>query len=228
MANEPPQASVPGGYAAVFRNVLKLCAALLIAYCIHLLMNWILGLSLFEDDRLRIGLLVVFLLAYALLIAFPFVPGVEIGLSLMMMEGSWIAPQIYISTVAGLMFAYAAGEWMPYAQLRRMLEDLRLSRACRLLSETESLTRAERMQVLRTRAPAVLRPLASRYRYLLLAVLLNLPGNAVVGGGGGIMFTAGLSRLFLPSKIALTIIIAVAPLPFAVWLFDIDLGAFTD
>lgn len=218
----------PRGCAAVCRTVLKLGAALLIAYCIHLLINWVLGLSLFEDDRLRIGLLVVFLLAYALLIAFPFVPGVEIGLSLMMMEGSWIAPQIYISTVAGLVLAYAVGEWMPYARLRRVFEDLRLSKACRLLSETESLTRAERMQVLRTRAPKILHPLASRYRYLLLAILLNLPGNAVVGGGGGIMFTAGLSRLFLPSKTTLTIIIAVAPLPFAVWLFDIDLGAFVD
>lgn len=39
-------------------------------------------------------------------------------------------------------------------------------------------------------------------RYVALAVLLNIPGNVVIGGGGGIAFAAGMTRLFsfpLPS-----------------------------
>jgi hypothetical protein len=206
----------------------RLCAILLIAYGIHLLMGWVTGLALFEDDRLRVGMLIAFLLAYALLISVPFVPGVEIGLSLMVMEGPWIAPLIYGSTVAGLSLAYAVGEWVPYARLHRVFDDLRLKKACHLLETVQPLSRTERLEALRARAPGWLRPLATRYRYVLLGLLVNLPGNAVLGGGGGILFTAGLSRLFLPMQTVVTILVAVAPVPLAVWVFDIDLGAFLD
>ncbi len=211
---------------AICRVILRLGAILLFAYALHLLMGWVTGLELLEDDRLRIGMLVAFLVAYALLIAVPFVPGVEIGLSLMMMEGPWIAPLIYSSTVAGLVLAYAGGEWVPYARLHRIFEDLRLMKACRLLETVEPLSRTARLDALRARSPAWLRPLATRYRYVLLAILVNLPGNVVLGGGGGILFTAGLSRLFLPVQTIMTLLLAVAPVPLAVWLFDIDLGAF--
>lgn len=212
--------------AAACRVILRLCAVVLFVYAIHLLMDWVSGLKLFEDDHLRIGMLVVLLLAYALLIAVPFVPGVEIGLSLMMMEGPWIAPLIYISTVAGLSLSYGVGEWVPYARLRQTFRDLRLVKACDLLEAVEPLTRAERLEALRARAPAWIRPLATRYRYVLVAALINLPGNSVLGGGGGILFTVGLSRLFVPLQTVLTILVAVAPVPFAVWLFDIDIGRY--
>lgn len=213
---------------AICRTLFRLCAVLLIAYAIHFLMSWVTGLTLFEDDRLRVGMLVVFLVAYALLISVPFVPGVEIGLSLMVMEGPWIAPFIYISTVAGLSLAYSAGEWVPYARLYRVFEDLRLRKACRLLEAIEPLSRNERLEALRATAPAWLRPMVTRFRYFVLAALVNLPGNAVLGGGGGILFTAGLSRLFLPVQSVVTILVAVAPVPLAVWLFEIDIGAVLD
>lgn len=228
MGNDARPLSFRARCGALCRTVIRLQVILLIAYAIHLLMGWVTDLPLFDDDRLRIGMLVAFLLAYAVLISVPFVPGVEIGLSLMVMEGPWIAPLIFLSTVAGLMIAYAAGEWIPYARLHRAFEDLRLMKACRLLEAVEPLSRRERLETLRSRAPAWLRPVATRYRYVLLAILVNVPGNAVLGGGGGILFTAGLSRLFLPMQTVLTIIIAVAPVPLAVWLFDIDIGAFLD
>lgn len=208
----------------ICRIALRLCAILVIAYLLHLLLDWVSGLEFFEDDHLRIGMFVVFLVAYAILIAVPYVPGIEIGLSLLVMEGAWIAPLIYISTVAGLSLAYCIGEWIPYRRLHRILEDLRLMKACRLLQSVEPLTRAERLEALRSRAPRLLRPIATRYRYVLLGILLNVPGNVVLGGGGGLLFTAGLSRLFLPAQTLLTILVAVAPVPLGVWLFDIDLG----
>jgi hypothetical protein len=228
MGSDTGSLSLRARCGAVCRIALRLCAVLLIAYGIHLLMDWVTGLALFEDDRLRIGMLVAFLLAYALLIAVPFVPGVEIGLSLMVMEGPWIAPLIYMSTVAGLSIAYGVGEWIPYPRLHRIFEDLRLMKACRLLEAVEPLSRVERLEALRSRAPTWLRPVATRYRYVLLAILVNVPGNAVLGGGGGLLFTAGLSRLFLPAQAVVTILVAVAPVPLAVWLFDIDLRAFLD
>jgi len=228
MDSEAGPMSLRARCAAICRVALRLCTVLLIAYGIHLLMGWVTRLALFEDDRLRIGMLVAFLVAYALLISVPFVPGVEIGLSLMVMEGPWIAAPLYASTVAGLVLAYAVGEWVPYARLHRAFEDMRLRKACRLLETVEPLSRTERLVALRAEAPAWLRPVATRYRYVLLAILVNLPGNAILGGGGGIMFTAGISRLFLPVQTVLTILVAVAPVPLAVWVFDIDLGAFLD
>lgn len=213
---------------AIFRVAVRFGVVLVIAWGIHLLMTWISRLELFENDRLRIGMLAVFLVAYATLIAVPFVPGVEIGLSLMVMEGPWIAPLIYLSTVMGLSTAYAAGEWVPDARLHRIFEDLRMKRACRLLETVAPLSRIARLEALRARAPAWLRPVASRYRYVMIAALVNLPGNAIIGGGGGILFTAGLSRLFLPAQTIMTILLAVAPVPVAVWALGIDLGAFLD
>ena len=211
---------------ALCRTVLRLCVILLIAYGIHLLMNGLTSLVPAGDDRLRIGMVIAFLLAYAVLISIPFVPGIEIGLSLMIMEGPWIAPFIYMSTVAGLSLAYIVGEWVPYARLHRILQDLRLQKMCSLLEAVEPLSRAERLQALEARAPTWLRPLTKRYRYVLLGILLNLPGNAVLGGGGGILFTAGFSRLFPKVQTLLTIAIAVAPVPLVVWAFD--LGSLLD
>ena len=213
---------------ALCRTAVRLSAVLLFAWAMHLLITWVSGLDLFENQHLRVGLSIVFLVAYAVLISVPFVPGIEIGLSLIVMEGPRIAPLVYITTILGLSLAYAAGEWVPYDRLRRIFADLRLVRACRLLDTVEPLSRTERLETLRTRAPGWLRPLATRYRYVLIGALLNLPGNAIIGGGGGILFTAGLSRLFLPYQMIMTLLIAVAPVPLAVWTFGIDLRGLFD
>ncbi|MGS4943981.1 hypothetical protein ACVDG3_00750 [Meridianimarinicoccus sp. RP-17] len=213
---------------AVFRVTMRLCLLGAIAYGLHLLMDWVSTHDPFADDRVRTGMLVAFLVAYAVLIAVPFVPGLEIGLMLMALEGPSIAPVIYLATVSGLCLAYAAGEWIPYARLHRLFADLHMTGACRLLAAVEPLSRAERIDALRDRTPAWLRPLATRFRYVLLALLVNMPGSSVIGGGGGILFTAGLSRLFLPVPTVIAILCAVAPVPLAVWLFGVDIGGLLD
>lgn len=207
----------------MIRILLRVAALLLAAYGVHLLIGWTTHLSGSASPYARAGALIALLTTYALLIAIPFVPGVEIGLLLMTMEGAWISPIIYGATVAGLGLAYAVGEWMPYPRLQAMLADMRMRRACALLGRVNPLTREERVQLLQSRAPAWLRPFASRYRYLLLAALVNLPGNSLIGGGGGILFLAGLSHLFRPAAILLTICLAVAPVPLAAWLFDFNI-----
>ncbi|WP_170941102.1 hypothetical protein [Antarctobacter heliothermus] len=45
----------------------------------------------------------------------------------------------------------------------------------------------------------------------------------MIGGGGGILFLTGLSRLFKPAAVALTVALAVMPVPLAVWVFGIDI-----
>lgn len=213
----------PKPEGALLRTLLRIAIMLLAAYGIHLLIGWATHLSGSGNPYARTGMLILLLMTYALLIAIPFVPGVEIGLLLMAMEGAWISPLIYGATMAGLALAYAAGAWMPYSRLHGMLADMRMRRACALLDRVKPLTREERIHMLRSRAPTWLRPLVSRYRYLLLAALVNLPGNTFIGGGGGILFMAGLSRLFRPATTLLTIGLAVAPVPLIAWLFDINI-----
>ena len=60
-----------------------------------------------------------------------------------------------------------------------------------------------------------------RHRHLMLALLVNLPGNAVIGGGGGILMLSGLSGLFTLPRLLLTLALAVAPVPLVVWAFDL-------
>jgi hypothetical protein len=49
-------------------------------------------------------------------------------------------------------------------------------------------------------------------------VLLNLPGNALLGGGGGIGLIIGMSRLIPFHKYLLLIAVAVAPVPLGLYL----------
>jgi len=53
--------------------------------------------------------------------------------------------------------------------------------------------------------------------------LINVPGNAFIGGGGGILFLAGFSTMFRPAAMALTIALAVTPVPLVIWALGIDI-----
>ncbi|MBI6630749.1 hypothetical protein [Pontibaca salina] len=215
----------PHGTAAarICRIVLRLIPLLLVAYAVHLVIGWFSARTADIHPGAQVGMVVALLSIYALLIALPFVPGIELGLMLLAVNGASIAPWIYLATLAGLLLAYGAGEWVPYARLQRMLADLHLRRACVLLENIHPLSRSERLALLCEQAPEWLTPFISSYRYLFLAILINLPGNAVIGGGGGILFLAGLSRLFKPAAVALTLALAVMPVPLAVWAFGVDI-----
>ncbi len=207
----------------VWLGALRLAGKLLViavaVYAVHLLLDWTTARAEATDSPgLMIGVLTTLLLAYALLIAVPFMPGIEIGITLLMMKGAAIAPLVYLATVLGLFLAYAAGRFMPERWLRGLLEDLRLRRACALIDQLSPMSREERLAHLSARAPGWLRPVIGTGRYVLLAVLINVPGNAVIGGGGGIAFVAGFSRLFRPSYTALAVVLAVLPVPLTVWL----------
>jgi hypothetical protein len=197
-------------------------AVLALAYGVHLVLTWALEHTddLYGDSTgVRFGVLIALLLAYSVLLAVPFVPGIEVGLALLAMEGAWIAPFVYFGTVTGLVLAYLAGTHMPYRYLHRVFADLGLGRACALLERLEPLSEAERLALLRRQLPARIGKVALGWRYLLLAVLFNVPGNAFLGGGGGIALAAGFSRLFGHRLTILTIMLAVAPVPLLVWAF---------
>lgn len=166
----------------------------------------------------RLSVTLIALLLYAVLIAIPFVPGVEIGVTLLLLQGAAIAPFVYLATFLGLLLAYIAGRALPYTLLRGVFLDFRLLKACALLDQVAALSPERRLALLRSRLPEWLGPYVVRYRYLALAASLNLPGNSVLGGGGGLCLTAGFSRIYAPLPSIATLALATAPVPLTVWL----------
>ena len=60
-----------------------------------------------------------------------------------------------------------------------------------------------------------------RFRWLGLALLINMPGNSVIGGGGGIAMAVGYSRSFTDPAFLACAAVAVAPVPTLVLLAEI-------
>jgi hypothetical protein len=159
---------------------------------------------------------------YALLLAIPFVPGAEIGIALMVMLGPKIAVLVYLCTLTGLTLSFVIGRLIPTAVLVRLARDCRLEKTGRLLESIEPLNRRQRLDLLIRMSPRRFFPLVLRYRYLALAVALNVPGNYLIGGGGGIALIAGVSRVYSVPGFLLTILLAVAPVPVLVLVFGTD------
>lgn len=154
---------------------------------------------------------------YTILLAVPFVPGVEIGLALIAMLGPQIVFLVYVCTVIGVTISFLAGRLIPLNLLINIVQGLGLQRTSELLKSAEPLGGNQRLQALTSNAPARFVPLMLKYRYFALAVALNLPGNFIVGGGGGIALLAGVSRLFSLLPFLTTVAIAVSPVPLAVF-----------
>jgi len=167
---------------------------------------------------MMIGLVITALAAYVILIAVPFVPGIEIGLGLLILMGPDIAPFVYLATLMGMSLAFCVGQYMSRHWLRRFCRDMRLRKLGTWLARQEGRNPAARQQALVQSLPLWLQPALTRYRYLTIAALFNIPGNMVIGGGGGIMMMAGFSRLFHTGWMLLTIALAILPLPLFIWL----------
>ncbi|MBQ2261093.1 MAG: hypothetical protein II336_06985 [Loktanella sp.] len=182
-------------------------------------------IALLETDasaRAMTGLILLVLIAYAVLLAIPFVPGVEIGVALLIIQGAAAAPFVYLATVTGLGLAFLVGQHVSLIWLIGALGDLRLHRIAHWLARVDDVPRDQRLQAMQTRLPAWLTPLLVRYRYATVAIAINTPGNIAVGGGGGIMLVAGLSRLFGTPAMLAMVAFATAPVPLVVWLWGVE------
>ncbi len=156
---------------------------------------------------------------YTILMAIPFVPSAEIGFAALMILGPRIAIFVYLTTLIALSLSFVVGRFIPEKILINFFHDLHLHKLSNLLAEFEGLDSQQRLKMMLTRSPKRFVPYLLKYRYLALLLAVNMPGNVVIGGGGGIALMAGLSRLFSPSRYFLTIAIAVLPIPLAVLIF---------
>jgi len=159
------------------------------------------------------------LLLYALLLAIPFVPGIEIGISLMVVHGPAAAPFVHGATVFGLLLAYGLGQAFSDKFSCRFLSGMGLERACNFVENMKSMNREQRLKTIEDSIPPWAAKSLIKHRYLMLALALNLPGNSLIGGGGGIAMVAGLSRLYSPVPFFVMLVLASAPVPVLYYFF---------
>ena len=112
-----------------------------------------------------------------------------------------------------LSLSFAIGRLIPLKALARLVAWLQLSKARELIVKLEPLNRQARFDVLLKSTPSKIVPFLLEHRYLMIALLLNLPGNALIGGGGGIGLIAGMSKLFSFPRYLLLVSLAITPLP---------------
>ena len=166
-----------------------------------------------EHENLMITVFWFSVVVYVLWMAIPFVPGIELGLALMVMLGPKGVVLVYFCTLLSLSLSFVIGRLIPLNTFSRFLGWLHLQKARNLMLQLEPLNSEEKLDFLLRTAPSKIIPYLLKHRYLMIAVALNLPGNALIGGGGGIGLIAGMSRLCPFPKYLLFVSLAITPLP---------------
>ncbi len=166
-----------------------------------------------EHEHLIVMVVWLAIAVYVLWMAMPFVPGIELGLALMVMLGSKGVVLVYICTLLSLSLSFAIGRLIPLAAFARLLGWLHLRKARELVIQLEPLSSEQKLDFLLGAAPSKIVPFLLKHRYFMIAIILNLPGNALIGGGGGIGLIAGMSRLYPFPKYLLLVSLAITPLP---------------
>jgi hypothetical protein len=169
------------------------------------------------------GVLLAGSLVYLLLLSLPFVPGVELGLLLMCVFGQKGILPIYFATVGGLMLAFTVGQHLSKERITVWSERLGITLHVKNQnSGIENFPEQFALGGIFLKWPWIGRYF-NRYRHLALALIFNLPGNYLLGGGGGIALVCGLTRQYRWPGFLLTIILATAPVPILVWFGFIQL-----
>ncbi|MGH1487381.1 MAG: hypothetical protein ACRBCI_14295 [Cellvibrionaceae bacterium] len=128
------------------------------------------------------------LLVYAVLLALPYFPSVEIGFAIMVVFGKQGVAFAYVATLIGFLLAFLVGKLIQNFDLK----DHGLYRVCK---------------------SDITAKLAGKSPFFALVMLINLPGNIVLGGGGGIALNYGMTKQLNILMFTLAIAIGVAPLP---------------
>ena len=167
-------------------------------------------------DAMGMGALLASALALAILLGLPFVPSVEMGLMMMVVFGREGAVAAWLATIAGLAMAHAAGRYMPSEWLRHWMLRHGLLPEGGDSDQSPMLALMDRLHLSDRRGHRI-GAFLLQHRYLLFAALINMPGNSVLGGGGGIALVSGFTRLYRWPHFLLTVALASLPIPLAVF-----------
>ena len=166
-------------------------------------------------------LLVPVFVVYFITSGLPFVPASEIGFGLLIVLGGEIAPLIVLVSASGLITSFLVGKFVSMQKLAKLLNWFGLEKASNFLLKLQNMNQQEKLDHMMQGVSKKWSIALMRYRYLGIIALLNIPGNAVIGGGGGIAFMAGVTGLFSAKWFALSAILGVLPYPlffFVAWL----------
>ena len=171
-------------------------------------------------DQVGLAGLILVAFIYAVALAMPFVPGVELGLLMIALFGTTGAVTAHLATVAGLCLAFTTGRMLPEKVARNMLTRIGIDQSGQDMNSS--------MRGILGESPAGFgwsrrfgRWLL-RHRHASLAVCLNFPGNSVAGGGGGLALLCGVSGQFGWRGFVLTAALATSPLPLLVLFGVVD------
>jgi hypothetical protein len=179
----------------------------------------LIGLELNPDNEPMVhAMILTTAVAFIIASAIPFVPGAEIGFGLILMLGAEIAFLVYLSMVITLILAFLMGRFLPLRLVAGFFKRLDFRRAHDLVLQLIPLNPDQRIALLTDSAPRRFVSIMLRHRYFAIVLLFNLPGNSVLGGGGGIAFIAGLSGVFSYPLFMAAVAIAVAPVPLFFYL----------
>lgn len=165
-------------------------------------------ISLWLTNQERWWVLVLTAVAYALLLAVPFVPGVELGWFIIGVFGKPGLTAAWLSTMAGLSLSFTLAHTFRHHPL---LE--RLSQSREALLEAEPATLPPMRRALRYGVCFYV-----KHPYLFVFLTLNIPGNWVIGGGGGIAAMTGLAPGIQYWRFLLVSAIATGIVPLLLWL----------
>ena len=161
-------------------------------------------------------------LLYLVVLSLPFVPAIELGILIMALFGKTGVIVAYVATVGGLCLSFTAARLLPASVTSRWMTALGFSHST---SDPDSMLESVlSKKSTETDFGTRLRSGLVNHRYLMLGACLNLPGNSVIGGGGGIALLCGLSGRFKWTGFVTTIVLATAPIPILVFfgLFQVE------
>ncbi len=163
-----------------------------------------------DNSQAGLYLLILSCLCYALLVMLPFVPGVELGYVIMMAFGLEGIIAVYISTAFSLSLGFLIGYFSRDHTVIAVLKN-KLERQNNSLHNTNIYSNSAYKK-----GAQLITYILKRFRsqpYFAVFLLLNLPGNALIGGGGGIALMAGASGQLQPYKYLLTVLLATSIIP---------------
>lgn len=172
------------------------------------------------DGPMMRRIIMLLMIAFVVTAALPFVPAAEIGFALLFMFGANVALLVYAGMVGALILSYCVARFVALKTLADGFAWLGLGRAAGFISELAEVRPVQRAELVATKLTGSRGETLLRGRYVLLALAINVPGNSLIGGGGGLAFMAGCSGLYPFWAFVLTIMLAVAPVPLFFWIAD--------
>ena len=176
-----------------------------------------------QGDTLHLPARLGVLALYAVLIAVPFVPSFQLSMAFMILQGPGQVWWIYGATVTGFYIPFLIGWFIPPRHLIRSLNSFGLHKIADLVANAQSLPLQDRLSLMTDMSPNWLKPLVTKWRYAAFFVALNFPGNVVIGGAGGILLVAGMSRLFARPAVFCIIAFCLSTIPIVTTITGFDI-----